>query len=116
LETCKQEYSIENISCWKDVEDFKKERSIDVKRKKVVEIYNLYLNGNRSQLEVNVSSAIHIEIQKDMNESNYENIFDQLSKDILTNLRDTFQRLTTSERYQSYKKHQELLKTTNVAE
>jgi hypothetical protein len=91
---CKMEFSVENISCWNDVQEFKRTKQ------GALDIYDKYLNGGASVMEVNCQKktcqAILDNIQK--NEIT-DNLFDAIVKDLMTNLSDTYSRFTMWDEY-----------------
>lgn len=114
---CEMEYSIENLSCWKDIQDYNKEKSFDEKKKKFERIKLLYLNGSDSELEINVGSEILLKIHEKLKLGNFDNdLLKELDFYVKRNLSDTFLRLSATDEYKLFKSHKELMVQTNVAE
>ena len=114
FEFAQNEWSIENIKFWSAVEEWKKHNT----KERALEIYDGYLNGALSPLEINVPKKECVEVWKIMSESNEEklplNLFDQLSCSVKTNLADTYSRLIITDEFsifvKKYKFQEKLLR------
>lgn len=114
-EACQMEYSLENLACWKDIEDYYKESSFENRKEKYLRIYNLYLNGNYSEMELNVPSEILKQIKEKVENGLYdEDLFKDLKAQVYRSLSDTFIRLYSTEQYKSFKKRKQLMKDVNM--
>lgn len=99
----KQEYSIENISCYDDIQKYKQENDPLQKKIMAKQIFDKYCNGSDSELEVNISMKIAIEIKDKMETGEVvKNLFDNLEISIILNLSDTFTRLIFTPEYRVY--------------
>lgn len=114
---CVIEYSIENLLCWRDIMSYRKDTSLEGKKNNFKKIFNLYLNGSNSELEVNISGPL---LQKILDCSKQETFDDETLKELessmIQNLKDTFSRLSTSKEFKIFKKHKEIMKDSNLAE
>lgn len=114
---CEMEYSIENLACWKDIQDYKKDKSIDDKKKRFSKIKKLYLNGSNSEMEINVGAEILDKIFENVKLEKYDNeLLKELEYNVTKNLKDTFFRLSEREEYKLFLKHRELMVQTNIVE
>eukprot|EP01080_Neovahlkampfia_damariscottae_P007878 gene7878-12347_t len=88
------EFSVENLICFEDVQEYKKIKSFKDKQLKGLMIYHTYLNGDASELEINVGRKICQEIiAKLQHEPELkQDLFEKIEKQVVINLSDTFQR------------------------
>jgi hypothetical protein len=100
LDFSKLEYSIENIQCYDDIQNWKRstDKLSDAKR-----ICVLYLNGRSSELENNIT---HSDAQKVntvvKNDEVNDEMFDDVEKVLLTNISDIFSRFIFTSEYLKY--------------
>lgn len=114
--TCQMEYSLENLSCWKDIQNYKKEKNFEDRKKKYQKILQLYLSGSSSEMEINISSeTLHSTIQKGKEETFEPEMLKDFELAVTLNLRDTFMRLSNSTEYKIFLSHQKLMVDTNMA-
>jgi hypothetical protein len=99
IDFCQKEFSLENVLCYKDVQEFKKTKHDPLG------IYYKYLNGGASVMEVNVQRKYCVEIfQKLKSGEVTDNIFDDIEKELRTNLYDNYGRFKNSTKYVKYLK------------
>jgi hypothetical protein len=102
----KDEYSIENVSCWSDIQAFKKlnpEKDQEQMRKIANDLFQKYLNGNDSPLEVNVNSKSRKNVELTLkNEKLETDTFDEILGGIKLNLSDTYGRLHITAEFALY--------------
>lgn len=97
IEFGQSEFSIENILCFKDIQEYKKSKT------NPVELYLKYVNGNNSVMELNTSITIKKAIfNKIKNNQIDETLFDPVLKDLHTNLSDTYSRFIFYPKYVQY--------------
>lgn len=114
---CEMEYSIENLSCWKDIQDYNKEKTMDEKRRRFERIKVLYLNGSDSEMEINAPGELISKIHENAKMEKFDNdLLKELDFYVKRNLTDTFLRLSSRDEYKSFLKHKELMLQTNVGE
>lgn len=114
---CEMEYSIENLSCWKDIQNYNKEKTIDEKKKKFERMKSLYLNGYDSEMEINVPAEILAKIHENVKLEKFDNdLLRELETYVKRNLSDTFLRLASRDDYKSFIGHKQLMVQINVAE
>jgi hypothetical protein len=96
-EFCKREYSIENLLCYVQIQEFK------AKKREPMEIYTLFFGGADSMYEVNVSrSACNDVLSKIQSETFDQTLFDTLQLTVMTNLSDTYSRFIFTGPYQKW--------------
>lgn len=112
LEYTELEWSTENPLCYKDIQKYKKLTNPKEKRIKAQYIYDLYLNGENSKLEVNVSRELCLEIktQLDSEEDLPEELFKNIELVVIQNICDTFQRFRKDPQFVAYKKREALIR------
>jgi hypothetical protein len=102
----RDEYSIENVSCWSDIQSFKKlnpEKDQEQMKKLANDLFQKYLNGNDSPLEVNVNSKSRKNVEILLkNEKLNGNLFDEILSGIKLNLSDTYGRLHITAEFALY--------------
>eukprot|EP01080_Neovahlkampfia_damariscottae_P008150 gene8150-12611_t len=105
LDFSRKELSIENLYCFKDIQNYKKIENDSKLKKKANEILINYIEEN-SPLEVNISRKIRkATIQKVKNfesEIDKKHIFDSINFEIISNLQDTFGRFKFTDQYQNW--------------
>lgn len=115
LKACREEFSIENISCWKDIQFYQKEKSLEQRILKVDHMMNLYLNGNSSEMEINLPHEILFQTLTKIKKKDYEtDLFVELERQLLLNMNDTFMRLLTTTEYLSFKSMRQLQKDSDI--
>jgi hypothetical protein len=103
LEFCQNEWSVENIKFWTDVQSW----SENPTREDAIGIFNTYLNGSLSPLEVNVTRREIIPVKEaieNLDEDLNPNLFEELSKIVTGNLSDTYSRFILTREYEIYLK------------
>lgn len=117
LKACKQEYSIENISCWKDIQIYMKEKNTEERKKQCETIIGLYLSGSSSEMEINISNDLRENILSSIKDQKFEVLlFSDLEHQLILNMSDTYSRVLFTPEYISYETSQQLLKDTNIVE
>lgn len=112
-EFCQAEFSPENIACYDDIQKYKKMESGE-KAAFVKFFFNLYLNGSKSDLEVNVNRKVCVNVQVEMEKGNYpSNLLDEIESGIIINLSDTYSRLIKYPPFQSFRVMEKELKNLN---
>lgn len=102
------EWSTENISCYEDIELYKKEKDFQKRKERANQIYYLYLNGNDSKLEINIQQKHCIPIYEHIKIDTYpSNLFETVEEIIIENMCDTFSRFEISSDYSLYLKRSE---------
>eukprot|EP01080_Neovahlkampfia_damariscottae_P004238 gene4238-7575_t len=101
------EYSIENVSCWEDIQKYKKsakEKDQQKMREIATEMYSKYLNGAESPFEVNVSSKCRKNVKEKLKEENdlEDNLFDETLAGVKLNLSDTYSRIHVTTEFALY--------------
>ena len=103
----KNEWSLENIKFWSAVQEWKKNPT----KERSLEIYDGYLSGPLSPLEINVPRKECNDVWKIINELNIEqqlplDLFDKLEFAVRSNLSDTYSRLMLTDEFSLFvKKH-----------
>lgn len=97
---CGKEYSLENISCYNDMMNYKK----SVKKPEDAKIlFEKYLNGNESVMEINIPKKVCEQVRSLMNEGKFDGaLFEIVEKDVIANLCDTFSRFVFDPPYLQY--------------
>jgi hypothetical protein len=108
---CDSEWSSENYLLYFDIQQYK-ELPTDQRKEFSLKLFNLYLNGASSDLEVNVTQK-ECEILKKNIDSDLltDDLFSLIEKAIESNMKDTLKRFIFSKEYQSHHSHLEFLKT-----
>jgi hypothetical protein len=102
---CEKEYSIENLSAFKDIMEFKKTRNDPLN------IYFKYLNGGSSVMEINISKKTCHAVYEKLKTGDFDStLFDEIEGGVRINLSDTFSRFSVSYAYEKYV----LMKKTQV--
>lgn len=99
------EFSIENISFIRDVRKFQK------KLISANDVYYKYLNGIQSVMEVNITRNVANRVLEKM-KTGYEDedLFEEVEKQVIANLCDTYTRFVYFGPYVEYLKNQKLEK------
>jgi hypothetical protein len=93
------EHSIENILCWKDVQLYKRNPSLEI----ALKIQEKYLNGSRSEFEINISRKELGSVEHMINTGEcYEDSFSTIEQIVLMNLSDAFSRFQWTSEYERY--------------
>jgi hypothetical protein len=93
------EHSIENILCWKDVQLDKRNPSLEI----ALKIQEKYLNGSRSEFEINISRKELGSVEHMINTGEcYEDSFSTIEQIVLMNLSDAFSRFQWTSEYERY--------------
>lgn len=97
-----QEWSIENVMAYDDINHYKKIQDPDAKKLKALYIYECFIkSGGDHELNIN-------KIQKDTIKTRVEkgvfddNFYDEIYQQINVNMCDTFSRLCTQKKYKDY--------------
>lgn len=107
---CAIEYSIENLSFYDSVMLFKTETSKVRKEELSKQIHALYLNGSRSELEVNLPGGVASHITREIQSGLIsDNLFDSALDAIKTNLHDTFSRFRFSAEFMKWEEQYKLM-------
>lgn len=104
---CKEEFSIENLNCYRDLLNFKKSKE------GYYNIYSNYFNGPSSIYEVNISKKIYSKIYKNIAYIRRKkrqgeipnidpNIFDEAENEVKVNLCDTLSRFILTKKYKQF--------------
>lgn len=92
---CEAEFSIENLLCWSDIQDFKKEPSVDKARA----IHRTYLVSGCA-IEVNVQSSLTKEVWTAITTSCVTTgLFTTIERELCTNMNDTYSRFAYTSQY-----------------
>lgn len=114
VEFSKSEFSVENITSWMDIQNFKKGKKT---QEEALEIYFKYFNQSSSIMEVNVTRAESLKLKSfiDKNEIN-ENIFEEIEKSVMINISDTYSRFMFFDPFLQHKnaKEQKLKMIENI--
>jgi hypothetical protein len=104
---CKSEYSPENLWARQEIIAYRKNPTID----HATMIYTKYLQGSKSELEVNVTFKEYQRVKSDLASENHSNlldsIFDGIFREVTENLMDTYARFVSSSEYIQFKKRGE---------
>jgi len=100
IEFCQKEFSLENVVCYQEIQEWKKTK-IDP-----MSIYDKYLNGSQSVMEVNVQRKFCTEILNKIKKNEYDaSLFDDIEKELKTNLYDNYGRFKNSSKYVHFLKN-----------
>jgi hypothetical protein len=100
VEFSQLEFSIENLACYHDIQQFKKTKA------NAVQIHAKYLNGSDSVMEVNCQKkSCQVILEKIKFGEVDEELFAQIEQDVLVNLADTYSRFITWDKYVSHTKN-----------
>jgi hypothetical protein len=93
------EFSVENIYFFKDYMEYKREPQ----KEKGLQIFNRYLNGRSSELELNIPGPI-VESVKDrvLLGEYFDALFDEIMTVVYSNLTDTYTRFVLTRDYKYY--------------
>jgi hypothetical protein len=101
----KQEWSLENLAAYIEIENYKKKPSMEVAQ----EIYKKYLNGADSPCEVNINPGSRSETRNSIDHDEIKtDLFDLVQKGIRSNLSDTYSRFINTTRYITWKTNYDL--------
>lgn len=111
----RNEFSEENLICFKEIQKFKLETDTEKRKNLANEMVKTYFNGADSSLEINVDWNYCNQIKKKLNDTEISNdIFEDVERVVKTNLYDSFSRFSSTKVYYDYEKKsqqvQELLK------
>ena len=112
LEFTISEWSSENYFIYFDIINFQKMKDIQMKRELAQKIYSTYLNGNSSELEVNITQELCREIKQKIDNEEEEidiDLFKEVLKSIRSNLKDTFGRFRFTQDYLNFQKTSDIL-------
>jgi hypothetical protein len=97
------EYSVENVLAYRDILEYKKQTNLTKSREHADKVYNTYLRGGDSIMELNIPLRVGIEVKQRLASGLLtEELFDGVEKCIATNLSDTISRLTFYPAYMDY--------------
>lgn len=109
VEFAQSEWSTENVSCYDDIGRFRKEKDAQKRFAMAEEMFLMYFNGSKSQLECNVSKGVCDDIKaaiqgiKDGDATELSPVmFNQAEGMIKVNLCDTYSRLRLTQQFKSY--------------
>lgn len=109
-EFCEKEYSTENLLSYKDIQKYKTLIENDERLKFARYIHNLYLNGNLSNMEINVSKTLISEVISAIDRNQIgPSLFSSIEREILTNLSDTYSRFLFVPQYIEYTKSKDVI-------
>jgi hypothetical protein len=106
-----REFSSENILCWSEIQNFKKQ--VDkADRKKVAEMIVIgFLSGKSSELEVNVSEQELEPVRLRTKSEEFDStLFDKIEETLLINLRDMVGRFIFSAEFIAMQKRRNFMK------
>jgi hypothetical protein len=93
-EFCKVEYSIENLACWVDIQEYKKTRNDPMG------LYMKYCNGTDSPMEVNCERKTCLVALEKIKSGSVENdLFSDVELEVMINMRETFSRFPRWAKY-----------------
>lgn len=106
----KQEWSIENISIYDDIQDFFKEKNPVQRQLKATNIYYNYLNGQESKLEVNINKNLCVIFKNriDSDPDIPDDVFGPILQAVKINLADTYSRLRLRADFKNWKKTRDI--------
>jgi hypothetical protein len=85
--------------CWKDVQLYKRNPSLEI----ALKIQEKYLNGSRSEFEINISRKELGSVEHMINTGEcYEDSFSTIEQIVLMNLSDAFSRFQWTSEYERY--------------
>jgi hypothetical protein len=95
------EYSPENYWCRASIKEYKRNPTLEMAKK----IYMTYFNGSNSELECNVQGSSTMSVKKILDVGEFPaNLYDDLCKEVMTNICDTFTRFRASGKFKNYEK------------
>lgn len=98
IKFCEDEFTIENVLCFQDIQNFKKGKS------NPLEIYLKYLNGSNSVMEINIPRKTCQKVFVKLSRSEIESdLFNEIESDVRKNLYDNS--ILSFKKTQEYKKH-----------
>lgn len=108
-EFVKNEWASENIVCYDDIQKYKSETK-ENKKQSAQNIFNLYLNGASSQLEVNVPRSENDKVKQKLEsgEELKDDLFEGIENNVIINLCDNYSRFIKTNEYLSLKKKAEM--------
>jgi hypothetical protein len=108
----KQEWSVENISLWDDIQDYLDEKNSTQRQLKATNIFFNYLNGTDSKLEVNLNTSLCQNLKESIDNDPEldDHLFDSILQSVKVNLADTFSRLRLRNDYKSWKRTRDIQK------
>eukprot|EP01080_Neovahlkampfia_damariscottae_P005618 gene5618-9435_t len=107
------EFALENVKCYEDIQKFKKLKSEAVRVVHIEKIEKVYLSSS-SDLEVNVSNKVRKQFDIKKSEKIDESFFEDIEREIVENLSDTWSRFVVSYQYQNFYLFQNMLKQTEL--
>lgn len=104
LEFSKKEWSMENVLLKNDINKYKNIQTALVREQNAIQIYDKYLNGERSPFEVNLDASTTAHA-KEMIEKKYfgPDLFLKVEKAVTFNLIDTYKRFVQTQEYKMFK-------------
>lgn len=114
IQFAKSEFSIENVLCYYDLKKYQNETKEDIRATLAQEIYDNYLKGTSSELEVNLitSSCRKVEHLIQLKSFNPD-LFQEIYTQIISNLSDTYHRFIFSDSYKKLLNVKVLFKEIN---
>eukprot|EP01080_Neovahlkampfia_damariscottae_P001988 gene1988-1496_t len=99
LKFSETEWAQENILCHDDIQEFKKNSTIE----KANYIISTYFNGTSSELEVNISSLQISPVTKSIADGEIDsNLFENIQRVVVSNMSDTFSRYASTREYKEF--------------
>lgn len=115
LEFAKSEFSVENIVCYDDIQAYKSITNPEERLQMAQKIFDTYLNGSDSELEVNISSDFCKKVKTLISTGNVDgNLLNDVERQIIANVSDTFSRFIFTSAYLNYTAKTEYLKKTGT--
>eukprot|EP01080_Neovahlkampfia_damariscottae_P005553 gene5553-9371_t len=108
LEFSKIEWSQENVLAYREISIFNKLKSKEKKQKMAFDIYNMYLNGDYSPLEINIDLKTCKDLFKLINDETFhfdDTTFEDVVKNLQINLSDTWSRFILTDQFLNYEKN-----------
>lgn len=100
IEYSKSEFSLENASSYYDIKSYQEELDFSRREKMAIDMFNLYFNGNNSELEVNIPNKFIDTLIENIKKKDFNNqLFDDILDQVLVNISDTYNRFIISDMY-----------------
>jgi hypothetical protein len=112
FEFSKKEWSQENLLCYRDILEYCKTSKLEKRKEMAFDIFQKYLNGTDSPLEINIDQRQCNALLKEMQSSDEaftEDLFAKVEQSVKVNLSDTLSRFIISKEYLNYEKNSEFV-------
>jgi hypothetical protein len=98
-EFCKSEYSVENIMCYHDLKEYEAKPSEEI----AARIYDTYLKGEASVMEINIDLKTCRQVHRKIVEKDFSvDLFSIVMRNLMQNMADSYSRFRFSPGFVKY--------------